>query len=88
MSPKSKRNRPNISRNKTRGNGTGEVTSAIINQKENIKTANPRTNYTASMKDAPPVTADLSYVTQEIKWTGIVTLIILILLIGAYLLLK
>lgn len=88
MSPKSKRNRPNISRNNIRGNASEEATSANVNQKESFVPPVSGGTYNASLKNAPPVTTDLSYIKLEIKWIGIVTLIILILLIGAYLLLK
>jgi hypothetical protein len=88
MSPKAKKNRRNISQNK-RGPGNFVTSpSSISTQTGQTQAAPEISSFSRSSKtNVYEVPNDTSFL-KDIKWIGLVTLVIIILLIVAYLLFR
>ncbi len=82
MPAKSRRHRQKLYRDRQTNNNSQTILSTPIEQSAITQTNKSQATYSTIPKLAPSL--DLSYIRHEIKWIGIVTGIVMILLVICY----
>jgi hypothetical protein len=84
MPAKSRRNRSNLSRNKPIGINSKTAVPNPIDQNSITQPTRVEAAYNSSLKKAPDSNLDLSGIGNELKWIGITTGIVIIILVILY----
>jgi hypothetical protein len=87
MPAKSRRNRSNLSRSKPIGINSKTAVWKPVDQNSVTQPTRVEATYDSRLKKAPDSNLDLSDIGNELKWIGITTGIVIIILIIVYVLL-